>query len=1179
MNSSIKFLNFSPSTKSSLNSPLAESTAIGSPISRHLQTNSKRKTISPLNNPSKMRSAIKIDPHVLTDAQSSGIVSRLVKYYDHSTSEPERNRIVYNKFGDFPLVQLKRNEIKRPIVRSTSVRIAPPSKSVMNPSLRAAIMRSNSFSMSSGIPKITPTKMRAKDDSHQIIRNHEPILDTNYPSSSKSVLDALEKNCRKRINNEELILDRTKKLCAPLLPQQQQSVSEIDSPTRDFIPINNPSISTKRTRDISPIKNASALLNDTQPSKKIKTKNNALLSSLSSSHYNLIPYNSNKSNKTSIILQENSIKRQSAFVSMPTKSKSIESDEKKNDSGNKNELKISQDPPTATVQIVDTQKEIVPTESQKKLHLFNRKPDPNIKFNRARVHSTDSNDDDDDEVKIRFVKPKEVILENYDVIGMTTKDKLSKMLIGLSTGFKSPPLPSKVSENQNKDTVDTAEKDDTKKEDVTKPAATISFVTSTTVSTIAPISSSSTSSVISTNSTLLKLPEAKNNSEQPVSSTTNTSIPASVTAQLPKPSLGGFQFGSSTNADVSKNNLISFTPISTVAPTSNVISTSTSSSSTTSDQNKPLISFTPISKSTTESSISNTAVVTTSALLPVLPTFGISSNTNTLGGFKFGTTSNETQKSNEVTTTGFNFGSNLTSNASTSVISNTNNSTTVSFGTSQLKLSVTSTASSLTSSLFPTNTTQSPVLNFQSTKAITTTAGGFSFGTSTNTLTASTQQGFTFGDNKNNSSVDVNKSSSSFSKPETTVASGIGFSFGGNKSVMSFGSNNNINPMVPTTTAAAQSTFSFGSNPNASSTNTGFTGFNTNVQKTETQPTAGIFSFSQQKPQNTPSILGGASNSSTFNFGASNVTTTQASNTSGFSFGKSANKSSNATGGIFSRLGEKVSATNEVKPFSFSANQQNITSPFGTQNVTTTSVPAFNSSSSNISFGQNSIIGNNANSNNTNNNLFSQSTQNSPSVFGNVQQQQQQQPSTNMFSFNSQGNDLGKTNKFNFGGSNTNISNVSNTFSAAPSTTIFGSTSNNNSSSNVSASFTFNPNTGGITSSTNQNVFGQNSSAQQQQQSPPPAYQFGSSNTNSNQNNVSASFTFSGAASAPTPQASNNAFNFSNSAPVQAPTSFNFQASQQQQQQPNSGGLFNIGTSGSNQNQRRLIRTASRRFK
>lgn len=1104
-----------------------------------------------------------------------------MKYYDQSTNDPERNRLIYNRFGDFPLVQLKKNEIKRSFSRSSSssVRIAPPNKSVMNPNLRAAIMRSNSFQLSSGVPKIIPIKMRAKDDAHQIITNHEPIVDPIYSTSAKSVLDALEKNCRKRINNEELILDRNKKFCMPEV---------VDSPSaREFVPIMNQS--TKRNREqISPVK--SSVLSDlplqNQQSKRLKTKNNALLSSLSSSHYNLIPINSTPvvhktKSKTSLEYEHqiddtiNADTDTTEKIELSSINQSVLTPPRKS---------IEKSIPAVSV-IKEVTKEKNEQHSTKKLQLFNRKPDPNAMLNRAKFNS-----EEEDDVRINFVKPKEKILENYDIITYVEKEKLAKMLDGLGKGFQSP------TKEASNDTIDSSQV-----KVLEKQPATISFATSTVNSQPSNPITSVSATLSMPSQTTRKDTESKGDkilsSEVSKISTITSTTPS---IQIPK---------LLTNNDDSSN-LIKFTPVNTTP--SEAISkaasplalfsapiTSSSSSVTLNEVNKPNISFAPIEKSTiafgeapSKSVVSIASTISTTTNTVELPSVLNSSLISNNSGFSL----IKSVSKDPTPSTGFSFGGNS-----------------VPFGIGQTNAPKITPATATS-----TITKATPLLNLQN--AAASTPGGnnlFSFGISSvsqpvsiaTTTTSSLNSGGiqaaplssinltslpTFGSN----------TASDFAKSVNPIAPKSTFSFGGNSKPETI----QQSPMgiIPSTTTNSASPFSFGSSSSIAPASSGLSAFN--MLKPETQTNEKVFSFSQ-KPQSAPVFPTAAvtTASSGFSFGnqqPTNALSAQPSQSVGFNFGQGNsnqqqqpqqqqqpnNPSGMSNNSIFSRLAEKQTET--VKPFSFNgSNSQQASSqnPFGGSNniaATNNNSPfgASATSQSSMSVSSNSLFGQNMNNNvnnnvNNSNSIFPTANQNTAPVFGNNSMQQQNQPQMpsrdgNLFSFGSSATNTAVNNNnqqqpntnstFNFGGNN-NAQSANNILS---SNNIFGSKNDNNSGQNVSASFTFNPGSGAISS----NQVSSTAAAA------PPPYQFGGSS------NVSASFSFSGGDNKP-PQpthnmqnSNNNGFNFgTNNANV--PGGFNFQSQAQvNMPQPSpGGGLFNIGTSGNQQ--RRTIRAAVRRFK
>lgn len=1039
-----------------------------------------------------------------------------MRYYEESQGDSDKNRYVYNRVGDFPIVQLKKNEIKRNLVRSPSVRIAPPSKTIMNRDIRAAILRSNSFQLGSGVPKLLPTKMRAKDDSHQIIRNHEPLPSlSESPQSSKSVLDALEKNCRKRINNEELTLDRNKRICAT------QEV--VDAPSYDFVPITQQS--GKRGRDqISPNKNSGDSPNS-QLSKRSRIRNNALLSSLSSSAFLVKPFQPRSSSpplKATLAPTVTSL--QLKFTDEDEAEKHIKEVEV--------EKEAEKSPPKP--------------EPVKRLHLFNRKIDP------ATFRPSIAVSDDDDEDKISFVKPRETKSNtNVDIARHIEKDKLAMMLSGLSDNFTSP------TKEAPKDSVDSA-------------PASISFTTSTTSSTVAPISSPTSSNP------LLSLSVSQSSSSilasavkptEPIVSTSvaSTEIPKAAEVVKPSPS---FQFGNTPAAESTVVTTATSLPTLIVPPASTAVPAMTTApaervsplaifttpkqaEAAALDQSKPLISFTPIRKDL-NASVAPIASLATSSV--EASTAASTHPVMSKPSFSFGANKEPEKPSGG----GFSFGNNIT------------------FGTTPQTVAQVSAHSAVASTPA---TTSPPSFSFQASKSNT-----FSFGAKPSNVTSAAPTNASGGlQNTFSSGTGALTSTVSFmEKPATTTASGIGFSFNNTSAIkpvaptttpgqgFSFGSNqsamNATNQSVmnaaPVTTSS--STFSFGASNSSSmfgqqqSQNQAPTqqpSFPSFAQKTEAP--SGMFSFGQKAAEPVAAAP-------SFSFGgASQVATTQQPS-SQFNFNQSSTLPSandSTSGSIFSRLGDK---SGEAKPaFSFGGNNQNqapqanVVSPFGT-NSNNSQVAPFNTINS--SFNQpapssNSIFGGNQSQiNDFGGNVKPANSSGSMFAFGassSQPPQQQPQVASNMFSFGGQ--------------------------SAQQTTSGNSSIFNGTSGQNVSASFTFKPSSGAVTNSNSSpNLFGQNQN-QNSMSSGPPAYQFGGQVGS----NVSTSYTFGGATANSAQQSSlpSNGFNFSGPQTAPVAGGFNFQAASQPTltPQPSSGGLFSIGTGGNQQ--RRPIRQATRRMK
>lgn len=1126
----------------------------------------------------------------------------MVTYYDESQSEAEKNKYVYNRVGDFPIVQLRKQELKRNLVRSTSVRIAPPSRTVMNRDVRSAILRSNSFHLGPNVPKLLPTKMRAKDDSHQIITNHEPLpLSHESVQSAKSVLDALEKNCRKRISNEELTLDRNKRMCAPNTP-----LEVVDG--REFAPIVQQS--AKRNRDqVSPSKTGLGDSPFSQLRKRSKIRNNALLSSLSSSNFVLKPYTALPSSSFAAFAKDPTFST-TTTTSQPQLAINVEQSEKQ-----MKEVSI-----TAEKKVDD----VIHKPEPRKLYLFNRKIEAPVR----RTHRADiDNDDDDDEIKINFIKPRETASSNgIDIVRHVEKDKLSKMLTGLSGGFSST-SPTKTDQ---KDSVDA-------------PQASISFTTSTFSVSSLPITTPVSAAISSTLSVSTK-PEVKTVETEKVTAAvdgtkggkTETPIEtlsfpfaATTTSSSALPTFGV----ATTTTAVSSASGVASEKVSPLTMFSTPNNNSKASSNAAVDSNKSLISFTPVAKATEGTAATASAVLITSAIpkATIAPSLSINAGGFSLsqsatdpakpsGGFSFGGTSsgisfpsaNNPVVSSVPTGAPINTPT-LASAAVPSSLLQTPSSNAFSFGAKPTSpkaatgivspmssgipgiSSLTGHSGNLTSTTSfiqkPATTTASGIgFSFTSSAApkpsiptVTTASSGFSFGSSQNTMGSSTlnapvttaNSSFNFGSSSTSGFGAPVAASTGFVQPSATsgfgqpAAASTGFgpsnstpAFGAAPSATSsgFGNSAGTTPMfggnstTTTTTAggfpalSSTASFSFGQQ----STNQA-SGFPNTLQKSESAVSSNMFSFGQNQ---NASVAPNSSANTSFPFGGGAVQPAPA--TSAFSFGQnnSTQQASAASpaAGIFGRLGDKPA---EAKPaFSFGGSAQPQQPIFGGSNNPSAqpAAPLFGQST-NPGFGQPSVGGANMFGGTPSNNQSSDFGGNAKS------------PGGNMFAFgNSTNNNPQQPNQpapagmFSFGNSNNPPSNN------APSG-VFGG----NQGQNVSASFTFKPSTGVVTNNSAPNAFGQSSAG------PPPAYQFGQTTSN----NASASFTFApnqNANSAPT--APTSSFNFG--APQSAPVtggSFNFQGQQPilTPQPSPGGGLFSIGTGGNPQ--RRPIRQAMRRMK
>ncbi|KFB45403.1 AGAP003983-PA-like protein [Anopheles sinensis] len=325
--------------------PIAESTHIGncsfawngaSPGGQ-----SKRRPTSPLqNNRSLFKSSGNLSSigrsslQVYADAQSPGLVNRLVRYYDadQSTTMNRSQSLssVYNKPGQFPLVHLRKQELRygannaaRRRGSLSTIRIAAPERSFLQQSKRSSILRTGSMFLSGvnnesasdslfggrggtvpGTSKTTASTTttttttnnnnnnsagNASDAENRVITPCAELEAT----PTRSVLDALKEISRKRINSEELDADRIKKQCKEL--------SELDAAgsgppsSTAAVAIGTHGMATKRSREqagspSSPSEGGVGLTLDRAGGgerqilkKRFCTKNNDILSSLSSS--------------------------------------------------------------------------------------------------------------------------------------------------------------------------------------------------------------------------------------------------------------------------------------------------------------------------------------------------------------------------------------------------------------------------------------------------------------------------------------------------------------------------------------------------------------------------------------------------------------------------------------------------------------------------------------------------------------------------------------------------------------------------------------------------------------------------------------------------------------------------------------------------------------------------------
>lgn len=1176
---------------------------------------------------------------VLTDAQSKGIVRRLVSYHEEAQNDlSHRNRYVYNRVGDFPIVHLKKTELKRNLVRSSSVRIAPPNKFNYNREARAAILRSNSFQLGNGLlssmtPRVAPVKMRSPD-SHQIITNHEPIMFNENAHSTNNVLEDLEKNCRKRINIEELCMDKSKRIALPSMPEPLSEIPIVDISSLPSQPI-------KRAREpISPDKGGNSVTDSpiSQQVKRLKIRNNAYLSSLSSSHHELIP--------------KKSFVRPTIIRNTAPQPKPIER---------------TQIAPTPRVEPQPAPAAVQPQPiAVKKLRLFNveaKQPPPSF---RSKFRRNLNDDDDDDEFKINFVKPKEKP-SNIDTEANKSmeREKLSRMLHSVGDGL------SRTTTEYTSDTVDAAK---TAKKVSFSPTVDTKSIGGS-IATVNFAASDSTASKLTLPTTITekkdeKSTDAEKTAEKPVEK--ESTLPTTI-AKIPT-----LNFGVGSSSAASTTSITS--PPKPALPQL--------------DASKSLISFSPAPAAAKETTSSTATKPATSDSAPVLGGFSFSAPKDasaSLAGIQF-----KSPTSSSVASVMSNSPSSLTtlavSTAAPSIafgassvpitappsffapatVASTTTTTalpptTFSFGKTSTEVKPSTTESTNSSAQPAISAAAPPSYSFgQQNKPETTQSSGvgFSFGTSTfsaapATTTAGTTAGFSFGSNTD--------------KPTTTTPAPGGFSFGASAAKPAAPSTGGMFGMPQTNAtpaatptpnlnmfqSAIPSTTPAGSIASPSKTGGIFSRLSDKVPEVAAPaPSTGSFQFGlnkaptptfgldTNKPANEvkPFSFGGdkKSESAVPTFGASlgnnnDVSKPQA--LSGFSFGAQSKPAE--TNSAFSFGGDKpadkptfafggAAKTAEVKPsFSFGATMpnekqdapvafsfggakpiienkiENIAKPTMFGSTATVGQPSifgsaakqdapspFGSAAQTPTFGQSAF---NAPSTTP---VFGASTQQNPPAFGAASP-----PSGGMLfgnnnnppSFNqsqTQGGGFGQSNTsnnntmFSFNASSKNDLNAQPAQNAPAAGGIFSfggaapAPTNNNqqpanvfgsSGQNVSASFSFKPSTGTVSNNNPpSNMFG---STQNNGQS---AFQFGQNVTN-----ASASFTFS-PPSASSANSQSSGFNFG--APQTAPVvpngnAFNFQA----QQQPgammpgaNQGGMFSIGVGGQ---QKRPFRQAARRLK
>ncbi|XP_058450997.1 uncharacterized protein LOC131430233 [Malaya genurostris] len=968
-----------------LSSPMAESTQLdssgirgnlyGSPVRQVGVV--KRKPTSPLQNSrTNFRSSGNlttsgfgvgrlIDSQTYTDAQSRGLVNRLVKYHDKVQSPLNRSQSMtnlYSKPGQFPVVHLKKTEIKYSPRRNntsiTSVRIAPPEKSVFQANTRSNILRAGSLL----IPAEPHLKMaRTQQHGNEIDAENRVIAPTAElePAPTRSVLDALKEISRKRINNEELDADRIKKQCKEL--------SEVDSG----------GAGTKRTREMtSSTSPPSRGTTDQQLQKKrLCSKNNDISSSLSSS------------------LVMNTPKRMEPVMPRPGRlnvDQSFSTPAAFNATAPVNIVeslepvklnRIDSAPLPQIARIVpeiQTPVPVRPQPKQPKLTLFNKKYDETI----VRPASTDSEDqDDDDELggRISFIKPKDkspILSSDRIALKQVERSKLSMILSCLSDDYDKDGEPPK------------------------SVALQTSFFAKDAVDAPAPKAQEKTNESISVPklsgiSALMNSPI-----KDPGLGKIDPSKPVEKASLIEKPKSSiGFAFGATTAAtnlapNAAKQSDTSFafgTPTKPIA-TEEKLSGNAAGGFTFGT------SAAPVAKTDPPPAYSFPTAITTSSSAPIKPNSMVTISTSSQAATPAPATTNDlisfspaplAKSQNE--SSGFSTPAAL----STSTSATTQPTTTFGSGFSAFKPAAT--AAQSTTVTVTTSVTSLPTFGNPTPATSATNNVGFSFGTSAPKPATPPAVGFNVATSKpptaavapttavpSSTATNETPSFGAFAaKPATTTVASFGtpttatpaFGFSATASSASSGSINALGGFGTNSSAATTTATNFGTTVTPSNASSNIFGSSAATAPAKTEaPSFGqsnlnsTFSFSATSATATAA----APNPSIFSFGVapSNAVTSAPSNMFGNSNNNSNSNNNNNNNSAPTFGGIKSNAVPSFGSSPASSGQNVQPSPFGTASTTINSAaPAFGTSSS--GFGAAPTFGAN-------------STPNSSSVFGNV---------------------------------------------------------------------------------------------------------------------------------------------------------------------------------------------------
>uniref|UniRef100_A0A2M4CR44 Putative mucin-19 n=1 Tax=Anopheles darlingi TaxID=43151 RepID=A0A2M4CR44_ANODA len=263
----------------------------------------KRKPTSPLSNSRTLFKSSgnlsifgRANSQIFTDAQSPGLVNRLVRYSERSAqSGGAMNRSqslssVYSKPGQFPVVHLRKQElryglgggashlgsgssggIRRRGGNFSAIRIPPPDMSLFQVNKRSSILRTGSLLIpasaethetsttggNSSSSSSTTTLFGGGGRGVKSSTNEADAMENRVitpcaeleATPTRSVLDALKEISRKRINSEELDADRIKKQCKELSELDSAGSGPPSSSSTGAVATGTFGLATKRSRD------------------------------------------------------------------------------------------------------------------------------------------------------------------------------------------------------------------------------------------------------------------------------------------------------------------------------------------------------------------------------------------------------------------------------------------------------------------------------------------------------------------------------------------------------------------------------------------------------------------------------------------------------------------------------------------------------------------------------------------------------------------------------------------------------------------------------------------------------------------------------------------------------------------------------------------------------------------